>query len=325
MNIESKKSSLKGILSLIYEQRSITLALLIIIIIITFSSTFTEVYFSFANLSAILINMSIELLVIIGMSLLLISGAFDLSLGSTMALSGIACGYLIKLGVNVPLAIIITFIICIFFGFMNGLIVAKIGVNSFITTLATGIVIKGIAVRIAGPGILRLPENFTALGQKILFRLQMPVWYGVIIAGLFIYLIARTKFFRQYYYIGGNEKAATLSGINVIKLRIIAFIMAATLAGFAGIVSAARFGNAMSEVGTGIELRAITAAVIGGISIWGGVGTIFGSVLGAVFIALLNNGIIVANVNPYWQPIFLGLVLITAVIFDVVVSRRRTE
>lgn len=310
---------------MIYEQRIIALTLLILIITITFSLIYTETYLTFANLSSILINMSIELLVVIGMSLLLISGEFDLSLGSTMSLSGIFCGYLIKLGINVPLAIIITFIICIFFGFMNGFIVARIGVNSFITTLATGIVIMGIAVRIAGPGILRLPENFIVLGQKVLLKLQIPVWYTIIIAGLFIYLTARTKFFRQYFYVGGNVNAAMLSGINVVKVKIIAFIIAALLAGFAGIVSAARFGNAMAEVGRGIELRAITAAVIGGISIRGGVGTIAGAVLGAVFIALLNNGVIIAGINPYWQPIFLGLVLISSVIFDVLVSRKGTE
>lgn len=125
-------------------------------------------------------------------------------------------------------------------------------------------------------------------------------------------------------YIGGNLKAAKLCGINVSKMKIIAFIIAAVLAGYAGIVTTARFGNVMVEAGTGIVFKAFTAAVIGGISIKGGIGSIGGAVLDVLFIALLNNGVIIANVNPFWQPIVLGLVLVTAVTLDVLVSRRKT-
>lgn len=312
-------------MSTIYRRRTVFLSILIAIYVVAFSLTFRDSYLSYANISAILINMSIELLVIIGMALLLISGEFDLSLGATMSLSGILCGYLIKIGVGVALSISITFAVCVLFGVLNGVIVAKIGVNSFITTLATGIIIRGIAVRIAGPGILKLPERFIVLGQKVLGGLQLPVWYAVVTAAVFIYLVSMTRVFRQYYFIGGNPKAAVLSGINMARMKIIAFAIAACLSGFAGIVSAARFGNAMTAVGNGIEMRAITASVIGGISIKGGVGSIGGAILGALFIALLNNGVIIAEIDPYWQPIVLGIVLVIAVIIDVVMSRNRAR
>ena len=308
----------------ISEYRIVTLTTIIVLYVLIFSLVFPEIYVTHATLSAILLNMSIEVVVVIGMALLLISGEFDLSLGGTMTLSGVLCGYMIKLGLNIVLAILITFVVCIINGLINGTIVAKIGVNSFITTLATGIIYKGITVLIAGPGIILLPQNFTVLGQKVLFGLQLPVWFSFIIIGIFIYLVSRTRIFRQYYYIGGNVKAAKLCGINVDKMKIIAFIIAAVLAGYAGIITTARFGNAMVEAGTGIVFKAFTAAVIGGISIKGGIGSIEGAVLGVLFIALLNNGVIIANVNPFWQPIVLGLVLVAAVTLDVLVSRRKT-
>jgi len=308
----------------ISEYKTVTLTTIIVLYVLIFSLVFPEVYVTHATLSAILLNMSIEVVVVIGMALLLISGEFDLSLGGTMALSGVLCGYMIKLGLNMVLAILITFVVCIINGLINGTIVAKIGVNSFITTLATGIIYTGITVLIAGPGIILLPENFTAIGQKVLFGLQLPVWFSFIIIGIFIYLVSRTRIFRQYYYIGGNLKAAKLCGINVNKMKIIAFIIAAVLAGYAGIVTTARFGNVMVEAGTGIVFKAFTAAVIGGISIKGGIGSIGGAVLGVLFIALLNNGVIIANINPFWQPIVLGLVLVAAVTLDVLVSRRKT-
>ena len=308
---------------LISEYRVITIAIIIFLYILIFGIAFRDRYITYANLSSILLNVSIEVAVILGMSLLLISGEFDLSLGATMSLSGVLCGYMIKLGLSVVLAILITLAVCIINGLINGIIVTKIGVNSFIATLATGMVFKGISVRVAAPGILMLPENFTVIGQKVLFGLQLPVWFSFIIIGIFIYLVSRTWIFRQYYYIGGNLKAAQLSGINVSKMKIIAFTIAALLAGYAGIMSAARFGSAMSSMGTGVELRAIAAAVIGGVSIKGGVGSVGGAVLGALFVTLLNNGLMVADVNAYWQPIVSGAVLVAAVALDVFLTRRR--
>ena len=167
----------------ISEYRIVTLTTIIVLYVLIFSLVFPESYVTHATFSAILLNMSIEVVVVIGMALLLISGEFDLSLGGTMTLSGVLCGYMIKLGLNIVLAILITFVVCVINGLINGTIVAKIGVNSFITTLATGIVYKGITVLIAGPGIILLPQNFTVLGQKVLFGLQLPVWFSFIIIG----------------------------------------------------------------------------------------------------------------------------------------------
>ena len=309
---------------LMSEYRVITIVVIIFLYILIFGIAFRDYYITYANLSAILLNMSIEVIVVIAMSILLISGEFDLSLGATMSLSGVLCGYMIKLGLNVVLAILITLAVCIINGLINGTIIAKIGVNSFMATLATGMAYRGIALIIAGTGITGLPENFTVIGQRVLFGLQLPVWFSFIIIGIFIYLVSRTRIFRQYYYIGGNLKAAQLSGINVSKMKIIAFIIAALLAGYAGIMSAARLGNAMHETGSAIIFKAFAAAVIGGVSIKGGVGSVGGAVLGLLFLTLLNNGLIVANVNAYWQSFVLGIVLVAAVIFDVFLSMKRT-
>ncbi len=292
---------------------------------IIFSFLYPYTFPTYGNFAAILINMAIDLVVVIAMSIILISGEIDLSLGSNMALSGVLCGYLIKyLGVSIPLAILITFAIAVLIGLINGVIIAKIGVTSFIATLATSLIYKGIAVRLAGPGISDLPLNFNALGQEMFLKLQLPVWYSLVILIIFSYCMSRTRFFRQYYYIGGNVKAAILSGMNIPKMKIIAFILSSCLACFAGIISAARYGNAMCTVGTGIEMSVITAAVIGGVSFSGGAGTIFGAAVGALFMALLNNALIIANVDAYWQNVVTGIILVLAVIFDIVVSRRKS-
>jgi len=307
------------------QYRNMTLLIIIAVYVLTFCFLYPRSFANFYNFSAVLLAMSLEAVIVIGMAILLIAGEIDLSVGYNMSLAGIICTHLIMFEkLSVPAAFIITMAISVVMGWINGYLVAKIGVNSFITTLASGLVYFGLALTLSkGSTITHLPKEFNVIGQKMLFGIQIPVLYAIILVAVFAYLMARTRVFRQYYYIGSNYKSAVLSGIDVSKMKIAAFVISSVLASLAGIISAARFGNAAALTGQGMELKVITAAVIGGVSFTGGVGTVIGAVLGTLFMALINNGLIIAEVNQYWQQIIVGVIMLLAVITDVLLSRKR--
>ena len=144
----------------------------------------------------------------------------------------------------------------------------------------------------------------------------------IAVIAIFAYLVGRTRYFRQLYYIGDNQKAAELSGINVARVKITAFMLSAVLACLGGIITAMRFNSSMPSVGTGVELRAVTAAVIGGVSFTGGTGTVFGAAMGALFIAVLNNALTAAQVSPDLQYVVTGIVLILAIVLDIAIAKR---
>lgn len=324
--VKVKEISLAAkLLTLIKQNRTYLLLTLIILYCIIFTILYADDFLSFYNMGSVMLAMAIEVIVVMGMTLMLIAGEIDLSVGWNMGLSGVICARLIVTNhMGVAPAILITLLIALLIGLFNGFVVAKVGVNSFITTLASGLIFYGLALKLSGGStITHLPDAFNKIGQADFLGIQTPVWYALIIILIFIYLMSRTEFFRRYYFIGINAKAATLSGINTQKMKIIAFVISAVLAGFAGIISASRFGNAATLVGQGMELKAITAAVVGGVSFTGGFGTMVGALVGEIFMALINNGLLIANVSTFLQQIIIGLVLLFAVIMDAVLSRKR--
>lgn len=303
--------------------RVATLSLTIVVLIVVSSIIWPAQFFSWENLSLVLLNLSIDAIVAVGMMILLISGSFDLSVGSVVAFAGGLAGYLMYYwGVYVPVAIITSLAACVLIGLVNGVLVAKMGVNPLIQTLAMMGIVRGLALMVSGSGIQNLPDSFNILGQGRLAGFQMPVWYMIIIVAIFSFLVAKTIFFRRYYYIGGNEKAAKLSGIRVDKMKIISFILMSLLAGIAGIILAARLGAAMPTAGQGMELRVITAVILGGASLLGGQGKIMGALLGTLFMGIVANIMILARVSGYWQQIILGVILILAVTIDLGLQKR---
>jgi ribose transport system permease protein len=188
------------------------------------------------------------------------------------------------------------------------------------------ITIRGLLLVLAqGRAVLNLPGSFTVIGQGRLFGVQYPIYVmlvAVIIADL---LMRNSRFFRQSYYIGANERAARLSGINVDLVKIINYCLVALLAGVAGLLITARFGSSSVTVGSGVELRVLTACIIGGASLSGGEGTVFGAFLGALFMGVLANSLNLLGVDVYWQNLFTGLILIIAVVVDVINERRKSS
>jgi ribose transport system permease protein len=276
-----------------------------------------------ANFSQLLLNLSIDTIVAVGMMILLISGMFDLSVGSVVAFAGGLAGYLMYYhDIHFLLAITAGVVGSILIGFVNGWLIAKAGINPMIQTLAMMGVVRGLALMLSGAGIQNFPYNFIYIGQSKFLTIQAPVWYMLVIVFLFSFLVKRRVFFRRFYFIGSNERAAKLSGIEVDKMKIWAFVISATLAGVAGILLASRLGAALSTSGRGLELRVITAVILGGASLSGGHGKIWGAFLGALFMAVINNLLIIARVSGYWQEIILGLILIAAVGLDQWLLRR---
>lgn len=295
-----------------------TLLLGLMVALIAFNSvTFPSIFPTLSNFTAILRSLAFDGMMVCGMMMLLVAGTFDLSIGGTFSMAGVIAGWLMKQGgVPVFAAVLLAIAAAALGGWINGLIVARVRVNALIATLGTMGIYRGVAVLLGGPGITFLPESFSRPGQAVILGLQGPVWMMILMAGLFSFLLSRTRYFRQYYYIGNNAVAARLSGIDVPQLQTVAFTIMGSLAGFSGIAFASRVGTSVSISGDGAELRIITAAILGGASLTGGKGTIWGALLGVGFIALLNNALIIASISAYWQSIITGAVLVLAVAMD---------
>lgn len=303
-----------------------TVLLVIIVLFAVIMAFASPVFLTRLNLEAILLALSVEATIAIGMVILLISGGLDLSVGSILAFSGVVTGMALAAGMATVPAIVLGLLAALAVGILNGVLIAKLNINPFITTLGTMITIRGLLLILArGRAVLNLPDSFTVIGQGRLYGIQYPIFVllALVIAGDL--LMRNSRFFRQSYYIGGNKHAARLSGINVDWVQIFNYCLVAVLSGAAGLMLTARFGSASVTVGSGIELRVITAAIVGGASLSGGEGSVLGAFLGALFMGMLANALNLLGVDVYYQSFLTGLILILAVVFDVLNERRKAR
>jgi len=285
----------------------------------------TNSFFSTANLSAVSIGLVTDGLIAIAMTMVLITGGFDLSVGSVLALGGMICANFLHSGMGMAPAMLITLVLTSSVGLINGLIIAKIGVNPLITTLGMmGIASSATLVISGGYPVSNLPQEFLYIGQGYILGIPVSVIVMVVMVIIADILLRRALWLRQIYYVGGNERAALLSGIPVDTVRIVIYVFCAFMAGVAGIVATSRLSSAFPLAGAGTELRVISACVIGGCSLSGGEGTVLGSLLGVILMAIIRNGLVLLNVSIYWQGIVTGVILIGAVTFDMLSRRIRT-
>lgn len=305
-----------GAIKIVSSRPLVLLALitaLSVYMLLRFPSNFATPY----NISAVLLNASQQGIMVVGMMLLFIGGAFDLSVGSTLALAGVVAGVMVaNLGMPAVAGALIGIAVGALAGLVNGIVVTRVGINALITTLATMTIYRGVTQLVSGTGVTPIGESFAMLGQTVILGIESPFWVMALVVVLSAWAVAKTRFFRQFYFIGGNPRAAKLSGIKVERLTLMAFVIMGTLAGLAGVLGAARLNAAVVSAGIGMELNVITAAVLGGASLKGGEGTIIGGVLGVIFIALVQNALIISGVSVFWQNIIVGLVLLIAVSFD---------
>jgi ribose transport system permease protein len=286
----------------------------------------SPVFFTSGNLLSVMLSLSIDSMMAVGMVILMVGGGFDMSVGSVLGFSGMTVGMLLTHGVPPALAVFLALLIGVLIGLWNGFVVAKLKINPFVTTLSSLSIFRGLSyVFTSGRNISGLPDSFQALGQARYFGVQLPIFYAVVLLIIGEILLRNSRFLRQNYYIGANEKAALLSGINVDRMTIFSYVLTALLAAFAGIVFTARMGSASCQAGTGRELSVITAVILGGASLKGGSGTVLGTFLGVLLMALITNALTLLGVDIYWQTFVVGVVLISAVIIDTLGRRSAVD
>jgi len=285
-----------------------------IVIIMSLSSPY---FLHSGNLLAVLLGLSIEAMIAVAMASLMVSGGFDMSVGSIVAFTGAMTAIMLKSGWPIVLAVLVGLLLGAGIGLFNGLIIAKVGINPFVTTLASLSLFRGLTLIVTqGQNISDLPASFNIIGQAKIFGVQTPIVIALLLVIFGDILLRKSRFFRQNYYIGGNEKSARLSGIPVDWMKVFNYVMTGTLAALAGIVMTSRLGSASVTAGNGLELRVITAVIIGGASLQGGEGTVLGAFLGSLVMALITNALTLLGVDVYWQTFIIGATLLVAVLID---------
>ncbi|XXK36498.1 ABC transporter permease [Rhodobacteraceae bacterium nBUS_22] len=323
-NTPVKRPLFRRILQAFVDIRELTLIMLITVIIVVMANI-NPYFFSFSNFRAVAVGMTPTAIIVIGMAILLASGGFDLSVGSVMALSSTVVAMLLLTGMPIFIAVLCGLILGGVIGVANGVLVTSFGINPLIATLGTMSIARGIALVLTeGFSVSSLPSSFAWIGKASFGGFPVIVIVTLVLVVLFDLAVRHTRFFRQVYFIGANEKAAMLSGIHVNRVRIILYALTGILAAFAGILLASRLMSGTPTAGNGIELQVLAAAVIGGASLRGGEGTILGAFLGVVFVALINNTMTMLAVSIYWQMIVIGGVLIMAVALDMLIRSKRT-
>jgi ribose transport system permease protein len=305
--------------------RELTLLAIIIAIVVAMSAL-SPFFFSMANFRAISIGLAPTAIIAVGMTILLISGGFDLSVGATLALCSTLTAFALVEGAGIPLAIAAGLAGGGLVGLGNGLIVTQFRVNPLVATLGTMSVARGAAlVMTEGFSISSLPPAFGAIGQSSFAGIPTMVWITLLVVILGDLALRHSVFLRQVYFVGGNEKAARLSGLAVDRIRIVAYLVTGLLAALAGVLLSSRLMSGMPTAGNALELQVLAACVIGGASLRGGEGTVLGAFLGVIFVALVNNAMTMLAVSIYWQMIVTGAVLVGAVALDMLVRQRRTK
>ena len=290
---------------------------LVFLILVIIASLISPVFLSLQNITNVIRQSSIVIIAACAETLLLIAGMFDLSAGSAMALAGvIAVDVSIRTG-SVLLGVFLAIVIGAAVGFTNGTIIAKFNIPPFIVTLAMLNVARGLVLMYTGGYPIINVGKFAAIGQGKLWIVPYPIIIMIAIVGLSWLILNRLKFGRYLYAIGGNEDAAIASGVQTTKIKILVFIIAGGLIGLSGAVLMSRLNSGLPNAAVGYEFDAITAVIIGGTSLSGGVGTIAGTVAGALIIGILNNILNLMNVSSYLQLVIKGAIIVLAVLIDV--------
>ena len=311
--------------------------LIFLVVLMAVFATLQPRFLSTINLLNVLRQISISGLLAIGMTFVILTAGIDLSVGSLLALCGIAAAIVSKGsavgnfgslasggGHGWGLALLVAVALGVVCGFLQGTAITRAKVPPFVVTLGGMSAFRGATLLLANGGpISGFDENFTFWGQGRVGIVPTPVIIFIAFAVLAHLVLRYTRFGRQVYAVGGNAEAARLSGLKVPRILLSVYVLMGFFSGLAGFVLAARLNSAEAVAGIGYELTVIASVVIGGTSLFGGIGTIFGTVVGAVLIGVLLNGLVLLNVSSYIQQIVIGLIIVLAVAFDTYAKSRR--
>lgn len=298
--------------------RSREIGIFIVLVVICILLAIIEPRFLLlSNITNVLRQMAVIAIISVGMTYVIITGGIDLSVGSTVAFTGCITALMLVDGYPIALCVVVGLLLGTLVGFVNGALIVHVKLAPFIATLGTMGIARGLVLALTrGYPIQPFPKAFEYIGRGYLGIFPIPVIIMILVVIFGHLLLSRTKIGRYIYYIGSNEKAARLSGLHVNATLIFVYTIAGFFSGLASVVLISRLTSAQSNMGSGFELDAIAAVVIGGTSLSGGEGSVLGSLIGAALMGIIKNALILLGVNVYWQSVVIGLVIVLAVSID---------
>jgi ribose transport system permease protein len=303
--------------------------LVAVILACIFLSFATDSFATTRNLYNITRNVTFVAIIALGMTMVIITGGIDLSVGSVLALCSMVLGVTMHAGYGIEIGIAAAIGTALVIGAFNGILIAYLGFPSFVVTLGMLSIARSLAMVASGNTVVFEfgpdHDKLLALGGGSTFGIANPVLYMIVLALLTGFVLRWTKFGRHVFAIGGNEHAATLTGVPVKPIKVAVYVISALSAGIAGIIQTGWLGAITTNIGTGLELQVIAAAVIGGANLAGGVGTAFGALVGAALIEVIRNSLGLLGINAFWQGTFIGGAIIFAVLFERVRNFRQSE
>lgn len=291
----------------------------VVIAMVVFLSLATDTFFTSSNLQVVSRQISLNAVIAMGMTLVILIGGIDLSVGSVVAITSVMLGLsMVRWNMPIWIAIVIGILMGVLIGFINGALVVKTKVPPFIITLGMMGLARGAALVITkGSSISGFPDQYLPIGQGFIFNsIPIPVVIALVLALVIHFILSRTTFGRRIYLLGSNEEAALLSGININRMKIVIFTICSALAAAEAVIETSRMSTGQPASGSGYELTAIGSVIIGGASMNGGEGTVLGTILGAILLGLITNGLILLGISAYWQQVFSGTIIILAVALD---------
>jgi ribose transport system permease protein len=318
-----RESAVLNILRRIKDQRVSGLVLLLVVITLALSLARPETFFQSQNLFNILKQVSIVTIVAVGQTFIIVSGGIDLSVGFSLGLSGVIMAFCLKAGIPLAPALLCGMVTGTLVGICNGLVITKLRLPPFIATLGMAKIARGIMYVITKGYPIPVKNEFVfALGNGYLGPVPILTIIMIIIVLLGSYLLSSTVFGNQTKAIGGNELAARLSGISVERKKLLIYGLTGLLCGIGGIILAGRVNSGNPNAGLNFDLDSIAAVVVGGTAMSGGEGMIIGTVLGALILGVIKNGLILLNVSMYWQTVITGIIIITVCAIDAVTHKK---
>ncbi|RWD66462.1 MAG: ABC transporter permease [Mesorhizobium sp.] len=301
-----------------------------VILACLFLSFATDAFATQKNLYNITRNITFVAIVALGMTFVIITGGIDLSVGSVLCLCSMVLAVTMHAGYSIEVGILATIVTALAIGAFNGVLIAYLGFPPFVVTLGMLSVARSLAMVASNNTVVFQfgpdHEKLLALGGGAwLFGIANPVLYMIILALITGFILRWTKFGRHIFAIGGNEHAATLTGVPVRQIKVAVYMISALSAGLAGIIETGWLGAVTTNIGTGMELQVIAATVIGGANLAGGVGTAFGAIVGAALIEVIRNSLGLLGINAFWQGTFIGGAILLAVLFDRIRNFRRSD
>lgn len=317
----------KGALGWLKENLGIIIAMVVLCVFLSVNPITKDSFLTQKNVFNVLRQISSNLFLACGMTMVIILGGIDLSVGSIIALSGcISAGCVSRYNMPLGAAIVIGVLVGLIVGMCNGLVISKTTIPAFIVTLATMNIAKGFAYVYTGGSPVRVvTKEWQFLGAGYLGSVPTPVVLLVIVLLVTALIMNKTKMGRHIYAVGGNAQAAKFSGIKVANVKFFVHAFSGLMAGLAGVVLASRMYSGQPTAGDGAEMDAIAAVVVGGTSMAGGSGKIGGTIIGGLIIGIMNNGLNLLNVNSFWQYVVKGTVILLAVFIDYVRSKKANQ